>query len=352
MRFVRVSVFAAAVLASGLSGLPPAGLSAQQPAPTAALSALGERLELYRPGVSVVSPLSRDALWAGAGDFRRDALAWIGAAAAPDQPRRRLAVATYVLDMLKDFEEALLWEDSQAASTLLEWACARLRHSAPLPAERAWHIAALALLERSSTVTVLQRHLDHAESRVPNHDKWALVRALIDEWESREGQRDDGMLSVSGGLAARAMQHFQQAASRASVRQEALLRWGAYESDLGRQDAALAHLDQIGAMDDPYLRYWFGLIKGRALRRANRADDAVAAYRMAVAESPSAQSGSLGLAAALVSARRMAEAATIVSRAVAPEGAAPAPDPWSIYRSPDVRFWPIAMDDLRAAVAP
>ena len=54
---------------------------------------------------------------------------------AVDAPRRRLAVATYVLDMLKDVEDAPPWQDTQAAATLLEWGCARLRDSAPLAAE-------------------------------------------------------------------------------------------------------------------------------------------------------------------------------------------------------------------------
>jgi tetratricopeptide (TPR) repeat protein len=322
-----------------------ASLSARQ-------AGVAPALDRYQPGVSAVQPLPRDVLWSGAGDFRRDAIAWIAAGPLADQPRRRLSAATYALDLLKDFEETLLWEETQAASTLLEWACARLRESAPLPAERAWHIAALAVLERSSTVTVLRRHLEHAESRFPDDDKWTLVRALTDEWESRERPRDDGTMAISSGLAARAMQHFQQAASRPSVRQEALLRWGAYESDLGRHDAALAHFNAIGELSDPFLRYWLGLVKGRALRRANRAEEAIAAYQVAVAEFPSAQSATLGLAAALVSARRMADAAAIVNGVVSPQITTPSPDPWNIFRSPDVRFWPRALDELRRAVAP
>jgi tetratricopeptide (TPR) repeat protein len=314
-------------------------------------SATADRLQRYTPGVSVVEPLARDALWTGAGDFRRDALAWVTAGGAADAARRRLAAATYVLDLLKDVEEPGLWEDSQAAVTLLEWACARLREAPPLPTERAWHVAAMALVERSSTFTVLQRHLEHAESRVPNDDKWLLARALGAEWQSRATPRDDGTLVVPGGLAARAVQHFQQAAEKPSVRQEALLRWGAYESDLGRHDAALEHLKQVGDAGDPFVRYWLGLIRGRVLARANRTEEAIEAYRTAMAEVPLAQSARLGLAAALVSARRMAEAAALVNSMVAADNAAAVSDPWRIYRSPDVRFWPRALDELRQAVA-
>ena len=325
-------------------------VTAQAPRPASGTTA--EQLSRYQPGLTTVQPLSREALWSGAGDFRREAVAWIADGGAADAPRRRLLVATYVLDLLKDVEDGLLWQDGQAAASLVEWACARLRESAPLSAERAWHVAALAELERSSTVTILERQLDHAEARVPGGERWPLVRALIDEWRSEDRRRDDGTLAAPGGLAARALQHFEQAASKTAVRQEALLRWAAYESDLGKSDAALTRLDQIGDANDPFIRYWLGLVRGRVLRRLNRPEDAITAYRSAVAEFPSAQSGAFGLAAALVSVRHLTEASTVVSRAVVTSTDSSVPDPWKTYRSPDVRLWPRALDELRAAVAP
>jgi tetratricopeptide (TPR) repeat protein len=324
-----------------------AALAAQDARPPA--DGVAARLETYQPGRSVVPPLPREAQWAGAGDFRRDAAAWIVAGGPADAPRRRLLVATYVLDTVKDIEPAASWREAEVVPNLLEWACARLRESAPLGAEEAWHVAALALLERSSTVTALEHHLEHAENRVPAGERWPLVRALIDEWKSENNRLDDGTRRVSGSVASRAAEHFQQAAQRASVRQEALLRWAAFESDLGRQDAALAKLDAIGPLADPFLRYWLGVIKGRALRRAHRPEDAIAAYRSSIAELPSAQSAALGLAAALVSLQRLTEAADVAARAVAPVPASP-PDPWTQFRSPDVRFWPSALDRIRAEV--
>ncbi len=315
---------------------------------------IADALEHYQPGRSVVAALPRDVLWSGAGDFRREASSWVDAGGPTDAPRRRLVVATYVLDLLKDVEEPSLWQDSQAAPTLVEWACAKLREAPPLSvdAERAWHVAAIALLERSSTVTVLERQLEHAESRVPDGDRWPLVRALIDERRSQGRPREDGTLAVSEGTEARAARHFDEAASRPSVRQEALLRWGAYESELGHPDAALARFDQIGDLRDPFLRYWLGLLRGRALRRLNRPEEAIVAYRSAMLEFPSAQSGALGLAAALVGVHRTTEASAIVSRAVAADANASMPDPWTMYQSPDVRLWPGALDALRTAVTP
>lgn len=316
---------------------------------------LTERLSNYQPGVTVVPPITRDALWSGAADFRRGATSWIDAGAPGDEQRRRLVVATYALDLLKTFEDRTLWSATQPAGALLEWACTTLRKSDLLvqPAELAWHVAALALLERSGPAEVVKEHLDHAEARFPANADLLLVRALVDELESEEGRRDDGTLSISGALTSRARQHFQQAAARPSTRQQALIRWAAFESDLGRHDAALAHLVEAGRPASPVLRYWLGVVRGRTLERLNRGADAIDAYRAVVAEFPHAQVATLSLAAALVDAHRVVEAAGVVEAAVTrPTGPAPPADPWEFYRVPEVLLWPAAFEELRRAVAP
>jgi tetratricopeptide (TPR) repeat protein len=141
----------------------------------------------------------------------------------------------------------------------------------------------------------------------------------------------------------------ERAADRAPVRQEALLRMGAFESDIGQHGAAIERFDRIGPLADPFLRYWLGLLKGRALQRAGRHEDAVAVYRAAVAEFPSAQSAAFNLAAALVALRRPSEASAVIER-VLRDADASTPDPWLTYRTPDVRLWPAALDEIRMAV--
>jgi len=290
-------------------------------------------------------------LWSGAADFRRGANAWIDAGELRDQPRRRLIVAAYVLDILKEFEDRRLWTSTQPAEGLLEWACATLRKSDVTRAESAWHTAALALVERSAPTDVIQKHLDHAQARFPSDDHWLLVRVLVDELEADADRRDDGTLSISGGARTRTTQHFQAAAARPATRQEALIRWAAFESDLGDQEAALKHLADAGPLSNDVLQYWRGVIRGRALERTKRSPEAIDAYRSVVAQFPGAQVARLSLAAALVDAHRVLEASAIVSSAVAFTDAAPAPDPWDFYRSPDVLLWSWAFEQLRRETA-
>jgi hypothetical protein len=313
---------------------------------------LTERLDRYKPGATAVPPMTVDVLRSGAADFRRGATAWIDAGELRDQPRRRLIVAAYVLDILKEFEDRRLWTSTQPAEGLLEWGCATLRKSdIATRAESAWHTAALALVERSGPTDVIQKHLDHAQARFPADDHWLLVRVLVDELEADAGRRDDGTLSISGGARTRATQHFQVAAARPATRQEALIRWAAFDSDRGDQEAALKHLVDAGPLSSDVLQYWGGVIRGRALERAKHIPEAIDAYRSVVAQFPGAQTARLSLAAALVDAHRVLEASTIVSSAVAFTDATPGPDPWDFYRSPDVLLWSWAFEQLRRETA-
>jgi tetratricopeptide (TPR) repeat protein len=318
----------------------------RSPNASTAMSPLAQRLLDYRPGQSAILPLTRDGLWSGAGDFRRDAIVWVDGGPTADAPRRRLVVATYVLEMLQEFEGAL-WKPGRQASGLLEWAWTQLEKSAPLPAERGWWTAALALVERSSMADGLRHHLTQAEKRFPNDDQWLLTRAIADELELRAAPNDDGSFPISRAFASRIAERFQQAAARPSMRAEALIRWAAYDSDMGRQDAALAQLAGVGPMEDQLLRFWHALVTGRALDRANRAQEAAEAYRKALAEFPLAQSAALGLAGALVNMRQLTDAAMFVRGAVDADASIGAEDPWDFFFTPDVRRWPGAITTLR-----
>ncbi len=97
------------------------------------------------------------------------------------------------------------------------------------------------------------------------------------------------------------------------------------------------------------MRYWLYLFEGRAFEETHAPDDAVAAYRLAVAAVPNAQSATVALAAALVADRRTAEAVPLVNTVLT----APAPvDPWVFYTCPDCRAWAQAIANLRKAATP
>jgi tetratricopeptide (TPR) repeat protein len=321
--------------------------------------------------------LKAEDLWAVVGDLRKSAPAWIrtrGSAPVNDEARRRLLVATYVLELINAQDE-FVWQPPLSVSDLLEWAGGVLREVPALPAERTWYLAAVSLLERlqpgltpgaggqletvrtgsfvpetlaSVDVDPLVTLLSHAEHRFPDEPRWALVRAISEELQTWPERRDDGTFSVAANLASRLTSRFREAAAQEPTRQEAQLRWGYFELRRGRVDDALSHFELAGTPDDVFLRYWLHLFKGRALEQKNRPADALAAYRLAFEDVPYAQSATVSLGAALVAEHRPSEAAALITRMLAMRPAPP--DPWTLYTFPDLRFWPQLLAELQKAI--
>jgi len=327
-------------------------------APAAQLRAILEGLKLVAPG-------------------------WIGAAGEAAVPRRRLAVATFVVEVLLGQSDSVLWRKNQPAQALLEWACSLLRKE-PLPppsdvGEHLWFIATIALMERSggssaspgssqsistasgavpdtgaygaadTTVSqMLQYHLEDAESRVPDEPRWAIVQGLVEELRSWPEWRDEVALSAQPIPAAATMVAYEQALGRPEVRQEALVRLGEFELRLGLTAKALDYFNQAGAPTDPYVLYWLKLFEGDALERSNRPTEAIAAYRVALQMAPFAQTATVALGSALMTQHRAEEGATLVGDMLRMPAR---PDPWTSYTFPDWRYFPDALAKLRKAVA-
>jgi Ca-activated chloride channel family protein len=284
------------------------------------------------------------------GDLLRAAPTWIRARGAGEESRRRLAAASYLVEFLGSHaRDIALWQEGQSASEAFEWACSLLRRGPPLPAERWWHVASIALLEHSGAVATLLRHLDHAEGRFPDEPRWILARAVAEELRTWPERRDESVLSIPRDVADRITAGFTRASMHETLKSEAQLRWGYFELRRGQVDAALAHFEQVGTPTDIHLRYWLHLFRGRALEQANRLKDAIASYQLAMSDVP-AQSAALALGAALVEDRRPSEAAALVIRTLAVQPAPP--DPWDTYRSPDLRFWPLVIEELHKAIVP
>ena len=289
-------------------------------------------------------PFSERQLTLLSADLRKHAIEWVEERGQADAPRRRVAVATYVLGVLRNVEDQFLWQDTQAAATLLEWACTFLREAPAMPVERGWYTAGLSLLERAAAPDLILRHLAHAEARFPGQGRWALLRAHVEEQRAWTASARAGGLVLTPKSQALVAASYQEATTHESVREEAEVRWAFFELSQGRADAALKHLDRAGTPDDQVVRYWLLLLKGRAFEQVDRVDDAMAAFRLAMSVAPLAQSAALALGEALVSHHRPAEAAAIVSRSlgVANRGL----DPWIDFGTPDGRFWPEATGAL------
>ncbi len=302
--------------------------------------------------------LDPDALVANSKALKATAPYWITAATEDQRPRRRLVVATFVLQVLRSQDDPYLWQGGGApfryraplpAVDLLEWACGVLREQPPLAAERWWHVGALALLERHNAQQALRLHLDHAHSRFPSEDRWTLGRALVEELRTWPQARDDEPFRVFPDLASSIIGRYEEAAARPSIRDEALIRFGYFELRRQRPEQALQIFGRAGPPSEPTLRYWLGLFRGQALESTDRLDEAIASYRAALADAPGAQSAVMALAAALTAKHADGEAAQLIAATLP---ALPAPDPWASYLFPDWRFWPRLDAELRRAVKP
>ena len=355
-----------AVLMAGLL-VAPASIAARQTAQSSVATVL-DRYERGDWSGANVPTLADSQLRSMLGDLKKVTPVWIKAASANDIPRRRLAAASFVLELLSSQNDPLLWDDGKPASDMLEWACGLLREAPPTPAERTWYLASFALLERLHAIVTIDRHIEHATARSPSEERWALIRGISQDLRTWPEPRDEQAFSVTPAVTTNMgayassrislgpsvtptlLARYAEAAAKPAVRQEALLRLGYFEFRRGNVDAALARFGEAGTPDDPALRYWLHLFTGRALEQAHRLTEAVAAYHSATIDVPNAQSATFAYAAALVANHQAPEAASFVLSALASQPAPP--DPWMIYAIPDMRFWPALMAELRKAITP
>ena len=290
--------------------------------------------------------LTIDQLHSLARDLRRDAPRWIAEAPAGDQSRRRLAVGTFVLDVLWSQTDPFLWTSNQPAWDLLDWTEGMLRGGPPSPSEQLWYVNAIGLLERSGVAKELDAFVARAQGRFPNEERWALARGIAQDLKTWPSRRDQGF-SPDPSISSLIVSRYQEAAALPSVRQEALLRLGYFELRRGRLDDALARFKEVGEPQDQFLRYWLGLLQGRALEQAGKIDAAVASYEDAFKTVPFARSATVALSAALVAAHREPDARRLAARMLV---TTPPPDPWTVYVLPDYRYWGAALDQLHKAV--
>jgi VWFA-related protein len=284
------------------------------------------------------------------GSLKRGAAGWIAAAPPDDQPRRRLAVAAFVLDQLFTQNDPFLWTDKQPATDLIEWAAGIVAAGPPATEERLWYFAAIALFERGGAPDPLDRLVQRAMSRFPSEERWTLARAVAEDLRTWPEERDVRQFRVDAAVSARLVARYEAAALLPAVKHEALLRLGYFELRHGRAAAALARFDAAGPPDpaDPILGFWMELFRGRALEQLNRLPEAIDSFQRALDLVPGAPSATSSLIAALTKARRPADAARLAAAALTTP-AAPL-DPWTIYVLPDFRFWPSISAQLRLAV--
>jgi tetratricopeptide (TPR) repeat protein len=288
---------------------------------------------------------------------------------------------------------AILFEvDTTIAAAVLERACERLRRAEASEWERAWHRAAVALLEgpplvhRTNWIGLtadwpggrlgvgagdvgrfgLVPHLSHVRARFARDPEfefswglaleqkahaWHALRGAVLEgrvngprfvFQKEAGRavleqpRDVNHQAMFGEVGVQLRDLTDAAAAFDLVRQAspdlrdlALLHLGHVRALRFEFDRALAAWDELEVSADRSIRYLAALLGSRVLARVDRPTEAIVSAAEAVEQMPSAPSALLMLAALRAAAGEDEAAANLVARALAsPEDSV---DPWWSY---------------------
>jgi tetratricopeptide (TPR) repeat protein len=165
------------------------------------------------------------------------------------------------------------------------------------------------------------------------------------EFASANLKAFDNLLPVAAEFAAVADAHPETDA-------EARVHIGYLAMRAGRPDAALDPLGVAASSSDPHVRYLADYFAGRALEQLGRRDEAIAAYRRALATVPNAPSAASLLAAQLFSSDSVDDRLGAHAVLASANAAGILRDPWDLYWYGDARRWSEYMARLREALRP
>jgi hypothetical protein len=313
--------------------------------------------------------------------LKTDGPAWIAAGPSDDRPRRLFVAATVALEAARADEwrewkfiqrqdaigpptppDSLYWKPPPQ---LIAWGAGLFRAAGPpTPLERWWQLAAIAVAERAEDFEFLIgspyeargnpedeiSYLTSLVQRFPHEPRFVLAQGIALEWRSwpSVGSWPSARRTTQGTN--EAMHLFESLAKDDAVGAEAAVRLGEMRLRLDNPGPALKLFDRADASTrDPYVVYLARFLKGQALERENRAAEAIAAYRAALAAVPRAQSASVALAAQLFLTERRSEAVAALDGNLT--GGPQPVDPWRVFADADDRFWPELIAHLRGEIA-
>jgi tetratricopeptide (TPR) repeat protein len=250
-----------------------------------------------------------------------------------------------------------------AAARLIEWACPYIRSHAPQnDFDRAWQLAALAVLEGGIDSTALHAHLDHVQAGFGEDPRYALARGVAEEQFGAPAEvltRSASAANLARAREAlaraegeryraldRAIARFREAARLPLVAAEATLRMGHVQHRLSRHDAALETWSGIEALSpDPSVLYLAHLFRGLAHESYGRVEAARTSYLAALKISPRAHSANMRLAA-LSYVHGGDDPYPSIETLLRDND--PRRDPWWSYYAADWRFWYPRIQRVRA----
>lgn len=303
-------------------------------------------------------------------EWERLAPRWI---AAGEAGRRRMVAASFALE-LASARASSPWH---LRYPFVAWACGLLRASPPAhPAERWWHLAAIAVLEDNEdwphvmgglwtqlrAATYLRRspkhffgdadreeavtgHLAHARLAVPDEPRWRLAEAhyeesqtILDEaagplgiggHQTSRTQREDLVKAAAGRNRAAALaldrlgrippllERYDTLDAVPSLRGDVALRLGFLRIRMEEWDEARAHLLEVPKLtQEPALVSLSHHFMGWVYQQTDQRAAAIDAYRKALAITPRSRSTSILLAAQLLDAGRQTEAYAVMHGAL------------------------------------
>lgn len=291
---------------------------------------------------------------------------WIEEAGPKEVARRRLVAATFALETARaglDHE----WANSV---DLIDWGWTQLRKERPpLPAERLWHLAAIALFQGAFDVDELETRIGRLNSRFPDEPYLVLTQGWLTAnvaWRAtvrapaRLGMTGPSTISVApsaplrgkpGGIAeldGTVSRAYAKALSNPAIAPEAHVRLAYYDLIADQHESALAHLAaaQSGTADRDVI-YLAHLFRGWTLSRMDRAAETTTEYQQAVDALPAAGTGALWLAGRLLLEGKRAEADAVVERSLVDKDV---DDPWRLFGYGDFHRFPALMTQLRRAI--
>jgi tetratricopeptide (TPR) repeat protein len=217
------------------------------------------------------------------------------------------ASVSHPADTRWDLASVAVLQDVDASGALIDWR----------PAMESPRLADPLLLRERST-----GHLAHARARVPHEVRWSMAEAVA--WANRDSfpvfEYRRGVLRYRPGnpsVLPRIAARFETLTQTPSLAGEARLRMAHVELQRQRWTDALGQIERAQPdLTERFLVAVADYFSGWALEQLGRRDDAVAAYRRALSESPHARNPSTLLAAQLFLSNERTEAFAVLEAAL------------------------------------